>query len=663
MTARDLIQYTTWVVYVLIFLSTAVRAVRRPLRANIDIALFFLIPTLIIIQSSLIGLQIEPNSPPLVAITIALLPAWSYLLLRLVDDFSDVSEWLMRSCAVLFVAGVVGAFYFAGSYPVWFLLALIAYMIGLFIYSGIAFILEARKTRGVTNRRMSAAATGTIFLFALFLVLGVGVGLREVYPSMLEAIQPLSTLAGLASGIFYFLGFAPPTVLRSAWQEPELRAFLGRAASLPRLSTTEAIVAELERGAAASIGTAEANIGLWDEAEQALRFKVGDDYNYVAASNDSLTGRTFIDQEPTYTDNLLRDSPLAARQKSSSKTFLAAPISTKDRRLGVLITHSSHVPIFADEDMRLIKLLADQAAVILESRSLIDEATRVRTREEVTRLKEDFLSAAAHDLKTPLTSLVGQAQLLERRAERNPDAPANIEGIRTIAREANRLKGLVLELLDAARAEEGKLLGDFEEVDLVAQAQEVCARHNSARHQCRVEAATGVVGMFDQSRIRQLLENLVENAVKYSPEGGAVIVRIGIVGDRAQFSVRDHGIGIPASDLAHVFDRFHRGTNVDDRRFSGMGLGLYICHEIVEQHGGTINVSSRRGEGTTFMIELPLQPLGNTESAKEADPVATSEADRGNGMEYAPRSSNESRHLEPIMGQKPFTPQEEGQPT
>jgi signal transduction histidine kinase len=282
-----------------------------------------------------------------------------------------------------------------------------------------------------------------------------------------------------------------------------------------------------------------------------------------------------------------------------------------------------------------VQLLADQAAVILESRALIDEATRVQAREQVARLKEDFLSAAAHDLKTPLTTLVMQVELLERRALRDPGAPTDIAGVRKVKQEAHRLKSLVLELLDAARAEQGRLIGDREQMDLVAAAQAVCARHSSPAHPCTVHASGPVIGTYDPNRILQLLENLVENAVKYSPDGGPVNIRIGCVpsGSRPianqaslasipnlesfdwnHIAVTDSGIGIPRDDLPHVFERFHRGSNVNDRQFVGMGLGLYICRGIVEQLGGHIWVESpasnspHDGRGATGSA-LPIQPL------------------------------------------------------
>src|SRR6185503_5581054 len=128
-------------------------------------------------------------------------------------------------------------------------------------------------------------------------------------------------------------------------------------------------------------------------------------------------------------------------------------------------------------------------------------------------------------LKTPLTTLVARAQLLERRAARDPTAPADRESLRLLVVEGQRLKRLVLDLLDAARVEQGKLVGPREAVDLVVVARQVCQRLATARHSCTV-ADGAVAGWYDRQRIEQLLENLIENAIKYSPHGGPVEVSI-----------------------------------------------------------------------------------------------------------------------------------------
>jgi signal transduction histidine kinase len=284
---------------------------------------------------------------------------------------------------------------------------------------------------------------------------------------------------------------------------------------------------------------------------------------------------------------------------------MAAPITAGEKRLGVLVVYAPKPPVFGEEDLRVLRLVADQAAIVLESRALIDEAARVRAREEVTRLKDDFLSAAAHELRTPLTTLVAGAQLLARRATRFPDRPPDLAAIQRLVGEAQRLRALVVELLDASRAERGSLVGARVEVDLVALARAACRRLGTDRHRCTVEAPEPVVGLFDPPRIEQLVENLVENAIKYSPAGGSVRVAIRRAGDEARLVVEDRGIGIPREDLPRVFDRFHRAANVDDRTFAGMGLGLFISRAIVEGHGGRISVASELGNGTRVEAVLP----------------------------------------------------------
>jgi signal transduction histidine kinase len=270
--------------------------------------------------------------------------------------------------------------------------------------------------------------------------------------------------------------------------------------------------------------------------------------------------------------------------------------------------------MFARDDLELVQLLADQAAVLLESRALIDAAARVQARAEATRLKDDFLSAAAHDLKTPLTTLVARAQLLERRILRAPEAPADLASVRALITEAQRLKSLVLELLDASRMEQGKLLGPREAVDLRQLVEATVQRQTSTPHRLIVAAPEPMVGQYDCTRIGQVVENLIENAIKYSPPSSEIQVNLWRADHTAFLTVTDHGIGIPPTDLPHIFDRFYRGTNVDDKQFAGLGLGLYICRGIVEQHGGRIWATSRAGQGTTMQLALPLPTDGGNDA-------------------------------------------------
>jgi len=261
--------------------------------------------------------------------------------------------------------------------------------------------------------------------------------------------------------------------------------------------------------------------------------------------------------------------------------------------------------VFSRDDLALAVLLADQAAVILESRALIDEAARVQAQEAAARLKEDFVSAAAHDLKTPLTTLLGQAQVLELRAGRDAALAPHQPAIGRIAREARRLSALVDDLLDASRIEEGKLDVRREPVDLSEVLRHVAERPRPEKDRVVLRLDGRLEGSYDRRRIEQLVDNLVENGLKYSGADAKVEIRAWREDGEVRITVRDHGIGIPAADLAHIFDRFHRASNVDARTYAGIGLGLYICRGIAQEHGGRIWVESTVGQGSTFHVALP----------------------------------------------------------
>ncbi len=605
MTALQLVELVTQGMYVLIFLAVAVQTLRSPTRARIDMALFFGATALIVVQQIAAGLgEARPELiDDLIGAAGMSLP---YLLLRLVDDFSRVPVLLKRAAEAGLLLGIASFFAISGPLPGPVELALVGYFAGLFGYCAVAFVRVARRSVGLTRRRMEAVATGSFLLAAAVFVIGV---VPVLIPPLAGVAGGVEQLLALGSGLAYFLGFAPPRVVRRAWQEPELRAFLRRASSLPRLPDTEAIVNALQEGAASTLG-ARAAIGLYDVGRNVLRFH--DPHGVLSnevGSNGVLAWRAFERQQAEYYPDPARANPAlaAAYQRQDVASVIIAPISSGAKRLGALEVFTAYPPVFSEDDLELTQLFADQAAVILESRALIDEATRVRAHEDAARLKEDFLSAAAHDLKTPLTTLVAQAQFLERRARTNPDAPADLPGIQRIVREAKRLSALVMELLDASRLEQGQLLGDREPLDLVALAREVAGREAYRTHCVTVAAENPVVGTYDPQRIAQVLENLVENAVKYSPEATEVRIGVGQRDAQATLDVSDDGIGIPAEDLPRVFDRFYRAANVDDRRFAGMGLGLFICRGIVEQHGGRIWVESTVGAGSTFHVTLPIE--------------------------------------------------------
>ena len=254
--------------------------------------------------------------------------------------------------------------------------------------------------------------------------------------------------------------------------------------------------------------------------------------------------------------------------------------------------------------------------------AFVDITERKAAEAERRRLEDErdaFLAAASHDLKNPLAIVKAQAQLLMRRAQRSqsPDTSPMVDGLRSIDQATRRLAGMVNELLDVARLQMGRPIElDPRPMDLAVLARQSAAdlQLSTDRHEIVVErAADSMMGAWDRERIERVLVNLLTNAIKYSPEGGAVVLALDreLVGDRewALLSVRDRGIGIPESDIPHVFERFYRGSNVAGR-IEGAGIGLSGARQIVEQHGGSIEVHSVEGEGSTFTVRLPIVAVG-----------------------------------------------------
>ncbi len=233
----------------------------------------------------------------------------------------------------------------------------------------------------------------------------------------------------------------------------------------------------------------------------------------------------------------------------------------------------------------------------------------------MTRLERSFAALrrftadASHELKTPLTVVRAG---VERAITRPDTAPETLATLEETLQEVNRMTELLDSLLTLARADEGRAELHLEPVDLrqileeAGETGELLAEHAGVGIDIRLPSEPVVVSV-DRSRVRQLALNLIENAVKYTPRGGQVSVELGSSNGRAVFTVADTGIGIAPGDLPHVFDRFWRADSARTRTSerAGTGLGLAICKWIAEAHGGTIEVQSRPGRGTTFTVGLP----------------------------------------------------------
>ncbi|HZQ35444.1 MAG TPA: PAS domain S-box protein [Dehalococcoidia bacterium] len=234
-----------------------------------------------------------------------------------------------------------------------------------------------------------------------------------------------------------------------------------------------------------------------------------------------------------------------------------------------------------------------------------------RMRREAER--EAFIAAMTHDLKSPLATIQGTAQLLARRAQRAESVASGQlnPGLATIQTATGRMAAMLNELLDVARIQQGRALDlQLADCDLVALCREVLAEQQAltTRHTLQLDCElTTVVGRWDRARLERVLRNLVGNAVKYSPAGGAVRMAVQEDSRTAEvvLSVTDEGLGIPAADLPELFRAFRRGRNVTDQ-IPGSGIGLVSVQQVVEQHGGSVSATSVEGKGSSFVVRLPL---------------------------------------------------------
>jgi signal transduction histidine kinase len=215
-------------------------------------------------------------------------------------------------------------------------------------------------------------------------------------------------------------------------------------------------------------------------------------------------------------------------------------------------------------------------------------------------------------MRTPLTSLQFLLHTIQKRIETGQPEKA-VEGLVRARAQLQRISALTEELLDVTRITAGRMTLEPEEVDLAELAGEVADLQRESAARCgseiRFEAPSPVTGLWDRSRLEQVVTNLLSNAVKFGG-GKPITVRVASETDRAALTVRDEGIGISSEDQARIFERFERA--VSKQSFGGLGLGLWIAHQIVAAHGGRIRVESRPGEGSTFHVELPRKPAGQT---------------------------------------------------
>lgn len=264
-------------------------------------------------------------------------------------------------------------------------------------------------------------------------------------------------------------------------------------------------------------------------------------------------------------------------------------------------------------DMNILLLKVKTFYRIYEQNRALNEMQKalreeIEFRKEAERKKDEFISIASHELKTPMTSIKGYIQLLERSLDKN-DTETVRKRLHKVQNQIEKLNLLVADLLDISKIESGKLKLNpkyFSFNYLLDHIMEVVQQNNPAVQFIKKGDVEGNI-FGDEMRLEQVITNFITNAVKYAPEGKEIHISSEIIGNQVYFSVQDFGIGLSEEHEQKIFEKFYRIEETSER-FQGLGIGLYICQEIIDRHHGKIGVESTLGEGSTFYFSIPLHP-------------------------------------------------------
>jgi len=291
-----------------------------------------------------------------------------------------------------------------------------------------------------------------------------------------------------------------------------------------------------------------------------------------------------------------------------TESILAVPMMFKERPIGVLeAVNKLNQALFDDHDVQTLSTLAAQAAVAIENARLVNELQGANARlAELDRLKSDFIAIASHELRTPLGLILGYASFLRDTADGTTGAQLDM-----VLQAATQLKGLIEDMVNLTHLEAGSAgleLCEFNLGEAIQEAIEAQRQFADAKSLQILQSlpAANMPVRADREKIGIVLNNLLNNAIKFTPSGGRIQVAVRPQTGMVAVSVADTGIGIPADELGHVFDRFHQVESHLTRHQGGMGLGLSIARGMVELHGGRIWAESVEGRGSRLTFTLPI---------------------------------------------------------
>jgi signal transduction histidine kinase len=385
---------------------------------------------------------------------------------------------------------------------------------------------------------------------------------------------------------------------------------------------------------------------VWGEAVRNLaKSALEDTLSGRDATNSAEISRTLIEnvldtRQPVIAHNAMEDPRFSSRQSvqfANLRSVLCVPLLAQSQLLGIIyLDNRIKSGIFTERHLSMLSAFSNQAAVAIENARLYenlhrsledrlalqDELHRQETQrlalEEASRLKSDFIGFVAHELRNPLTTIRGYVQTLQADSDDTLTPEMRAEFYEAIEADADRLLDMITELLDVSRLEAGRPLGlTLTEVELRPLLEKQARRHRfhksfTRNHQLNIEIAPDLPATIqaDENKLSQIVSNLLTNAIKYSPQGGEIVLSAQRDGDdHILLRVQDHGVGMNEEQRARLFRQYERLEREDIRNIQGTGLGLYLVKNLVDLHGGEIWCESMPGQGSTFSVRLPLSPV------------------------------------------------------
>ena len=408
----------------------------------------------------------------------------------------------------------------------------------------------------------------------------------------------------------------------------QLEAVREVAAELTRELDLTALLELVIRRSAELVGAVPGAVYLWDEADEVLVPRawsgLGEWISTVRLRLGEGVAGLAAERRRGVIVNDYRASPHAPRivlEQSAISAVLGEPIVYQGRLVGVItLGREGGGPPFNGQDLGLLDLFADEAAIAIENARLFEQAARVEPLRELARLKSEFLGIASHELRSPLSLLHGYTELLMHRAP-HLSADEVAEMADEMHAGSSLLVRLVDDLLEVSQLEQGQLQLQRRRVALsdVVGSLVQALRSRPSGERISAELPEGLEIDADPHRLGQVVDNLLTNALRYAP-GGPIILRAARRGDELRVDVTDRGPGIPPAERARVWEKFYRGKHASLSPHRGAGLGLAVVKELVELHGGRVGVTSTPGGGTTFWFTVPVQePSHSAEGAPGRD--------------------------------------------